>query len=195
MALLELSVRNFAIIKQLELELEDGLTVVTGETGAGKSIILDALNLLLGARAESEQIRHQEDQCEITALFSISDLADVRLWLEERDLSHQDVDNDTDNHYCLVRRIVRRNKPTKCYINDQPTTLASLKELGLMLVDIHGQHEHQSLLRLADQRRIIDQFANHDESLKSLARQSATINRLKRELDQASHPTGMLATA
>lgn len=186
MALTELSVRNFAIIKQLELELEEGLTVVTGETGAGKSIILDALNLLLGARAESEQIRHQEDQCEITAQFSIDELSDIKAWLDERDLANQDV----DNKYCLVRRIIRRSKPTKCYINDQPTTLASLKELGLMLVDIHGQHEHQSLLRLADQRRIIDQFANHPDALKSLATLSAKINRLKRELDQASQNHG-----
>ena len=191
MALIELSVRNFAIIKHLELELEDGLTVVTGETGAGKSIILDALNLLLGARAESEQIRHQEDQCEITALFSIAELNDVQQWLQQRDLSDQDLStNDSTDQYCLIRRVIRRAKPTKCYINDQPTTLASLKELGLMLVDIHGQHEHQSLLRLADQRRIIDQFANHADSLKALAALSAKINRLKRELDQASQNHG-----
>ena len=191
MALIELSVRNFAIIKHLELELEDGLTVVTGETGAGKSIILDALNLLLGARAESEQIRHQEDQCEITALFSIAELNDVQQWLQQRDLSEQDLSAaDNGNNYCLIRRVIRRSKPTKCYINDQPTTLASLKELGLMLVDIHGQHEHQSLLRLADQRRIIDQFANHADSLKALATLSAKINRLKRELNQASQNHG-----
>ncbi len=90
----------------------------------------------------------------------------------------------------MIRRVIRRSKPTKCYINDQPTTLASLKELGLMLVDIHGQHEHQSLLRLADQRRIIDQFANHADSLKALATLSAKINRLKRELNQASQNHG-----
>jgi len=147
MALRELNIRNFAIIKHLELDVDDGLTVITGETGAGKSIVLGALNLLLGSRAESDMIRHTEDQCEVSALFSIEQQTGVKQWLELRDLSDENAPN-----YCLVRRVVRTNKPTKCYINDQPTTLASLRELGLMLVDLHGQHEHQSLLRLTHQR-------------------------------------------
>jgi len=180
MALTELTIRNFAIIKQLEIEMEDGLTVVTGETGAGKSIVLDALNLLLGSRAETEMIRHGEEQCEITALFSITDLNEVKNWLEQRDLTAEEAD------YCLIRRIVRTNKPTKCYINDQPTTLASLKEIGLMLVDLHGQHEHQSLLRLPNQRRIIDQFAGHADELKDMAKLAAQITRIKRELTALS---------
>ena len=178
MALVELNIRNFAIIKQLEIEVDDGLTVVTGETGAGKSIVLDALNLLLGSRAESEMVRHGEDQCEITALFSIDGLADVQAWLAMRDL----VGDPESTNYCLIRRIVRVNKPTKCYINDQPTTLASLKELGLMLVDLHGQHEHQSLLRKPNQRRIIDQFAGHEAALAVMAKLAATIHRVEREL-------------
>jgi len=109
MALRELSIRNFAIIKQLELEVDDGLTVVTGETGAGKSIVLGALNLLLGSRAESDMIRHGEDQCEITALFSIEKQSNVRNWLEFKDLA----DENQTNH-CLVRRIVRNsNRPIR----------------------------------------------------------------------------------
>jgi len=183
MALLELSIRNFAIIKHIELELDSGLTVVTGETGAGKSIVLDALNLLLGARADNDQIRHQEDQCEITALFYLSNQTSVKQWLRERDFCSST--NNEEQNYCLIRRIIRRNKPTKCYINDQPTTLSSLKELGLKLVDIHGQHEHQSLLRLSDQRRIIDEFAEHNHSLKAMAGLAAKINRLQKELDNA----------
>lgn len=178
MALVELNIRNFAIIKQLEIEVDDGLTVVTGETGAGKSIVLGALNLLLGSRAESEMVRHGEDQCEITALFSIKGLSDVQAWLETRDLI---IDQESAD-YCLIRRIVRVNKPTKCYINDQPTTLASLKELGLMLVDLHGQHEHQSLLRKPNQRRIIDQFAGHHGPLAEMAKLAAQIHRVEREL-------------
>lgn len=182
MALTELTIRNFAIIKQLELEVDDGLTIVTGETGAGKSIVLDALNLLLGSRAESDMIRHGEEQCEITALFSIKGLRNVQHWLSERDLS----DASDDKNYCLIRRVVRSNKPTKCYINDQPTTLASLKELGYLLVDLHGQHEHQSLMRLPEQRKIIDQFAGHDTQLKSMAKLASTANRLERELSAVS---------
>lgn len=182
MALTELTIRNFAIIKQLELEVDDGLTIVTGETGAGKSIVLDALNLLLGSRAESDMIRHGEEQCEITALFSIGGLRNVQNWLRERDLNGA---ADDQNH-CLIRRVVRNNKPTKCYINDQPTTLASLKELGYLLVDLHGQHEHQSLMRLPEQRKIIDQFAGHDVQLKTMAKLASTANRLERELSAVS---------
>ncbi|GAA6137642.1 DNA repair protein RecN [Arenicella sp. 4NH20-0111] len=181
MALRELNIRNFAIIKQLELEVDDGLTVVTGETGAGKSIVLGALNLLLGSRAESDMIRFGEDQCEITALFSIEKQKNVRDWLSQKDLA-----DENELGYCLVRRIVRNNKPTKCYINDQPTTLASLKELGLMLVDLHGQHEHQSLLRLTHQRHIIDQFAGHEDGLKAMAAIASHIARVKKELNQIS---------
>ena len=178
MALLELNIRNFAIIKQLEIDVDDQLTIVTGETGAGKSIVLDALNLLLGSRAETEMIRHGEDQCEISALFSINGMTDTQAWLQSKDLSNED-----SQDYCLVRRIVRNNKPTKCYINDQPTTLASLKELGFMLVDLHGQHEHQSLLRKPSQRKIIDQFASHDDDLKAMAKLASQIHRLERELN------------
>ncbi len=180
MALKELSIRNFAIIKQLEIEMDDGFTVVTGETGAGKSIVLDALNLLLGSRAEADMIRHQEDKCDITALFDIKGMSNVKHWLEERDLS------SSEPNECLVRRIMRRGKPTKCYVNDQATTLASAKSLGLMLVDLHGQHEHQSLLRKTTQREIIDQFAEHDDELTLMASVVAQIKRIEEELDNAN---------
>lgn len=184
MALKELSIRNFAIIKQLEIEINDGLTVVTGETGAGKSIVLGALNLLLGARADIDMIRHGEDRCDISALFDISNLGNVISWLEQRDLwGSQD---EAQQRYCLIRRVVRANKPTKCYINDQPTTLASLKEIGQLLVDLHGQHEHQSLLRRPSQRRIVDQFANHQSNLDNLAKLASQIHRLERELKAIS---------
>lgn len=181
MALRELSIRNFAIIKTLEIELEDGLTVITGETGAGKSIVVGALSLLLGSRADSNMIRHREDQCDIAALFDITELKSVKAWLEQRDLQQEETNNRC---YCLVRRIVRIDKPTKCYINDQPTTLTSLKELGSLLVDLHGQHEHQSLLRRTAQRQILDDFAGHAEDLKKLAVLSAKIHRTDRELRQ-----------
>lgn len=181
MALRELTIRNFAIIKQLEIEINDGLTVITGETGAGKSIVLGALNLLLGSRAESDMIRHQEDQCEISALFDVSKLTNVTDWLEHKDLC--DPAADASQH-CLIRRVVRRNKPTKCYINDQPATLSSLRELGLLLVDLHAQHEHQSLLRRETQRHIVDQFAGHDKELVEMARLAAQISRLVGELQQ-----------
>lgn len=187
MALQELTIRNFAIIKKLDIEVDGGLTVVTGETGAGKSIVLGALNLLLGSRAEVDMIRHDEDQCEITALFRIDGLNDVKKWLERRDLLSEK--NDETGHYCLIRRVVRRYKPTRCFINDQPTTLASLKELGILLVDLHGQHEHQSLLRRATQRQIVDQFAGHESELSLMAALAAKINRLEKSLSEMTQNT------
>ncbi len=178
MALQELTINNFAIIKKLDIELNDGLTVVTGETGAGKSIVLAALDLLLGSRADADLIRHDEDQAEITALFNISKLSEVQNWLDRRDLL---AGTDADQ-YCLIRRVVRRFKPTRCFINDHPTTLSSLKELGLLLVDLHGQHEHQSLLRTSTQRQIIDEFAGHNEELKTIAKLASKIHRIEKEL-------------
>lgn len=183
MALQELTIRNFAIIKQLEIEIDHGLTVVTGETGAGKSIVLDALNLLLGSRADADMIRHGEDQCEVTALFYVDELSNVKTWLQEHDLAEKDGESA---QYCLVRRILRKNKPTKCYINDQPTTLASLKELGFMLIDLHSQHEHQSLMRRSTQRNIIDQFAGHHKELKLIAKLASQINRIEKDLDSVT---------
>jgi len=179
MALKELTIRNFAIIKYLDIELNNGLSVVTGETGAGKSIVLEALNLLLGLRADADMIRHDQEQSEITALFSIENLLQVQGWLKQRDLLN---DKSESKNYCLVRRVIRRNKPTRCYINDQPSTLASLRDLGLLLVDLHGQHEHQSLLRMQSQRQIIDQFAKHQSELDEIAKLSSQINRIKQQL-------------
>ena len=179
MALKELTIRNFAIIKYLDIELNNGLSVVTGETGAGKSIVLEALNLLLGLRADADMIRYDQEQSEITALFSIENLLQVQGWLEQRDLLN---DESESKNYCLVRRVIRRNKPTRCYINDQPSTLASLRDLGLLLVDLHGQHEHQSLLRMQSQRQIIDQFAKHQSELDEIAKLSSQINRIKQQL-------------
>ena len=180
MALKELTIRNFAIIKQLDIELNNGLSVVTGETGAGKSIVLEALNLLLGLRADADMIRHDQDQSEITALFSIENLSQVQKWLEKRDLLDKEQES---KNYCLIRRVIKRNKPTRCYINDQPSTLASLRDLGLLLVDLHGQHEHQSLLRTQSQRQIIDQFAKHQVKLDEMAKLSAQIHRIEQQIN------------
>jgi len=184
MALCEINIRNFAIIKQLEIEFDQGLTVVTGETGAGKSIVLDALNLVLGSRAETDMIRHGQDQCEISALFDIQTLTPVQQWLAEHDFNK--------DNYCLIRRIVRHNKPTKCYINDQATTLQSLKELGLLLIDLHGQHEHQSLLRKPQQRQLLDDIAGNQKHLNELSDVASQITTLTNRIetlqqDQSDH--------
>ncbi|MFV2057688.1 MAG: DNA repair protein RecN [Thiohalomonadales bacterium] len=155
-----IQIRNFTIVKELTLELNPGMTVLTGETGAGKSILLDALNLTLGGRGDAKLIRHGADRAEVTVAFSLEITPDVQQWLADNELA------DEDNDSCIIRRIINKNSATKSFINGRPTTVQSLRDLGDMLVDIHGQHAHQSLLKRDLQRRALDDFAQLD----SLAR-------------------------
>ncbi|HEB58762.1 MAG TPA: DNA repair protein RecN [Gammaproteobacteria bacterium] len=153
-------VRNFAIVEALELEFHDGLTVLTGETGAGKSILLDALGLALGDRADSGLIRHGAERAEVAVSFDISHQAGVLGWLKEHELDSGDE--------CIIRRTVNRKGPSRAYINGQSSTVQTLRELGEQLVDLHGQHEHQSLLKRASQRQILDSYAGNVELLDQL---------------------------
>jgi DNA repair protein RecN (Recombination protein N) len=142
------SVRNFAIIDEVSLELGPGLTVLTGETGAGKSILVDALGLVLGDRADATAVRHGADRAEITASFDLGGLPEVAAWLAEQAL-------DADGE-CVLRRVIGAEGRSRAWINGAPTTLQMLRDLGERLVDIHGQHEHQSLMRPAAQRELLD---------------------------------------
>lgn len=147
-------IRHFAIVDELALDLHPGMTVLTGETGAGKSILLDALGLALGDRAESGTIRASAERAEVSADFDISTLTPVQTWLKEQELD--------DDRQCLIRRTVSKDGRSKGYINGRPVPMHSLRELGEQLVDIHGQHAHQSLLRREVQRQALDGFAcNH----------------------------------
>jgi DNA repair protein RecN (Recombination protein N) len=151
---------NFAIVESLDLELEAGLTVLTGETGAGKSILLDALNLALGDRADTGVIRHGADKAEISVTFSTHDAPEAEAWLKERELDSAEE--------CIIRRTISTSGPSKAFINGKPTPIQSLRELGEMLVDLHGQHEHQSLLRRDAQRQLLDDYAGHTPLLMKL---------------------------
>ncbi|NNF95538.1 MAG: DNA repair protein RecN [Halobacteria archaeon] len=151
---------NFAIVESLDLELEAGLTVLTGETGAGKSILLDALNLALGDRADTGVIRHGADKAEISVTFSTHDAPEAETWLKERELDSAEE--------CIIRRTISTNGPSKAFVNGKPTPIQSLRELGEMLVDLHGQHEHQSLLRRDAQRQLLDDYAGHTPLLTEL---------------------------
>ena len=156
-----LFIRNFAIVDQLELTLEKGLSVLTGETGAGKSILIDALSLTLGDRANTSVIRQGAENAEVIANFELATDHDAQLWLRSREL-----DSDSD---CIIRRVIYREKSSRAYINGRPVPVQQLKELGNLLVDIHGQHEHQSLLKRDTQRQILDDYAGIQAQVASLS--------------------------
>lgn len=146
--LTHLQIRDFAIIDEVELDMESGLTVLTGETGAGKSILVDAVGLVLGDRAESSIVRHGARRAEIAVTFSLDDSPAAKEWLSEQAL---DADDD-----CILRRVIGRDGRSRAFINGQRVTLQNLRALGELLVDIHGQQAHQSLTRRPVQRDILD---------------------------------------
>ncbi|MBO1924153.1 DNA repair protein RecN [Thiomicrorhabdus sp. 6S3-12] len=149
----ELSIQNLALIEKLNLNFSNGFSSLTGETGAGKSILLDALGLTLGERADSSLVRHGSKRADISAAFDLSQLPHVQLWLQENELD--------DENSCLLRRTVSAEGRSKAYINGIPVAVAQLKTLSNLLIDIHGQHEHQSLLHSGKQLALLDAFAAH----------------------------------
>jgi len=159
--LTQIDIKNFAIVDRLELELTNQLSVLTGETGAGKSILIDALGLILGDRADLGFIRHDAEKSEITASFDIADNKNAQQWLQDNEL-------ESDNE-CIIRRVISKDGRSRAFINGQLLPVISLRKLGELLVDIHGQHEHQSLMRPAEQRKTLDNFAGHKNLLNELA--------------------------
>jgi len=147
--LLSLSIRDFVIVDRMDLEFDSGFTVLTGETGAGKSILIDALALVLGERGEALVVRQDAKQAEISAEFDGG--ADLARWLEANELAG-------DEGICLMRRVIDGSGRSRGFINGRAATLAQLREAGEFLVDIHGQHQHQSLLRSGAQRQLLDAY-------------------------------------
>jgi DNA repair protein RecN (Recombination protein N) len=155
--LTEVTVNHLATVEHLTLELNSQLTVITGETGAGKSILLDALEFVLGYRSGSQLIRHDCNRLEVTAAFDIRTLPQILLWLKDNDL-------DSDEE-CLLRRIHHREGRSKAYLNGHPVPLQTQKTLGGLLMDIHGQHAPQSLLQAGTPRQLLDAFGDYDHLL------------------------------
>lgn len=151
-----LSIRDFVIVERLELEFERGFTVLTGETGAGKSILIDALALVLGERADPIVVRQGAERAEISAEFELADVPLAAAWLQAQDLAG-------DEGTCLIRRVIDAAGRSRAFVNGSPATLAQLREAGEFLVDIHGQHEHQSLTRAAAQRKLLDAYGGLEE--------------------------------
>ncbi len=147
-----LSIRDFVIVDTLDLEFSRGFTVLTGETGAGKSILIDALSLALGARAEGGITRAACDKAEISANFDISMLPALQAWLAENELPNEE-------HQLLVRRVVYADGRSRAFINGVSVTIQQLRDAGEFLVDIYSQHAHHSLLKPAYQRQVLDSYA------------------------------------
>ncbi len=161
-----LHIRNFVLVEDLELDFANGFTALTGETGAGKSILIDALQLLFGARSDPELVRQGCDKSDLSAAFTVS--AEVRKWLKENDY-------DTDDSELILRRTLDVSGKSKAWINGVPTTSVQLKDLSSLLVVVHGQHAHQSLVRKGAQLEILDSYAK-------LTGETANIGKLWKEL-------------
>jgi len=168
-----LQIENFAIVEQLNLHLNNGLTIITGETGAGKSILIDALSLVLGERADSSVVRQGSETAQVNAVFTLPPAA--MMWLEQKDLR--------GGNECLVRRVINHNGRSRGYINDQPVSVQTLRQLGEFLIDIHGQHAHQSLLKSDVQRQLLDDISPAQNVLKRVTQIYQRWKSLKTDLD------------
>ena len=174
--LVHLSVHNYAIVEHLDLELDAGMSVISGETGAGKSIMLDALGLALGDRADSGVVRPGADKADILASFDLAAIPEARQWLSERDL-----DNDGP---CILRRVITAEGRSRSYINGVPVPLVQLKSLGQLLVNVHGQHAHQLLLKPDYQLALLDGYAGHHLLLDEVRQHYQLWRQLQNELNR-----------
>ncbi len=173
--LAQISISNYTIVAALEMEFSAGMTVITGETGAGKSIMLDALGLCLGDRADPKTVRHGCERAEIAASFDLTAIPQAVTWLQHRDL-HTGVE-------CLLRRVVTADGRSRAYINGSACTLGDCAELGALLIDVHSQHAHQSLLRKPTQRDLLDAYAGHQPLVYAVEQCAADWLRKRRELE------------
>src|SRR5262252_1575702 len=156
-----LSIRNFAVVEALDVEFEAGFTVLTGETGAGKSILLDALSLLLGSRFETRQLRPGSERAELAAEFDLADADSARSWLADQDLG--------DDGPLILRRTLDAQGRSRAWINGRPATLAQLAGAGENLVDLHGQHSHEAFARAETQRSLLDAFGGFSALSREIA--------------------------
>ena len=182
-----LSIRDFIIVKQLDLEFNAGYTVLTGETGAGKSILIDALSLALGARGEGGICRSGCEKAEISAIFSIQDNLDARQWMQAAELTEEGGE-------LLLRRVMYADGRSRAFINGTTVTVAQLKELGELLLDIYSQNAHHSLLKPITQRNVLDQFAGLSELALQVAEQFKAWHKLNQQRLEAEKNAGVYAS-
>lgn len=170
-----LQIRNLAIIESLDLEFNEGFTTLTGETGAGKSILIDALGLVIGARADSTLVRGGCDKAEVSAEFEIGSDSAAAAWLAERELE--------DEGACLVRRVVQSDGRTRAWVNGRPLPATELRGLGETLVEIFGQNESQTLLRPDVQRTLLDEAGDHPALLDAVAAAARSVQQIDQRIE------------
>ncbi|QBG37388.1 DNA repair protein RecN [Litorilituus sediminis] len=160
--LLQLNIQNFAIVRSLDIDWQSGMTTITGETGAGKSIAIDALGLCLGERATTNVVRPNCKKAELAATFDTEKNPAAQKWLKSHELNQED---SHANFECILRRVISSEGRSKAYINGSQVPLAQLKEIGQLLINIHGQHDHQLIVKSSQQCRLLDDYANHQTLL------------------------------
>ncbi|MDE3994865.1 DNA repair protein RecN [Glaesserella parasuis] len=175
--LTQLTINNFAIVRHLTLELNEGMSVITGETGAGKSIGIDALGLCLGYRSESSMIRNGADKADISATFSMQPTSPAYLWLKEHELL--DEDNPQE---CILRRTINQEGRSKAFVNNHPIPVSQLRELGQYLIHLNGQHAPQLLLKSEYQLEVVDNYANLHPLLAEMATQYHSWRKLHKQV-------------
>ncbi len=178
--LLSLHIRDFAIIHEIQVDFSTGFTVFSGETGAGKSILFDALGLVLGARADTAVVRDGAQRSDVSAIFDLSVNPAARAWLQEQGLD----DPDDDDSELVIRRQIQASGQSRAFINGAPAKLGQLKALSEHLIDIHGQHAHQSLLKPAAQRHLLDNFAQLSNELATVREANAALNEIEQKLER-----------
>jgi DNA repair protein RecN (Recombination protein N) len=181
--LTHLAIKDFAVVRSTGLDFDAGLTVISGETGAGKSLLVDALGFLSGSRADSGMVRHGAERAELVAVFDLWDAADARAWLREQEMLDEGSD---DGDSCQLRRTLRADGGSRAWINGRPATLSQLSELASRLVEIHGQHEHQALMSRPSQLALLDAFGRNGAQLDAVRVAAQRWRALAQERDAIS---------
>src|SRR3989338_8488317 len=184
----ELRIKNYAIIDELNIDFKAGLNILTGETGAGKSIIIESLGLILGERASDESIRSGEDSASVEAVFDISQIKKIREILAKSGI-------ETEDNEIIIKRQISRSGKNRSYINGNAINLSSLKDIGNMLVDIHGQHEHQTLLHPENHSTVLDLFGNTMHLREKCKENYSNLQNLQREVNELKNEKNLLQNA
>jgi len=174
--LLQLNIQNFAIVKSLDIDWQSGMTTITGETGAGKSIAIDALGLCLGDRATTNVVRPNSKKAELAATFETQNNVSAQQWLSQHDLLLE------SNSECILRRVISAEGRSKAYINGSQVPLVQLKEVGQLLINIHGQHDHQLIVKSSQQCKLLDEYADHQSAIDEVKHYYQQWHKLNKEL-------------